>query len=165
MVYLDHWALRRFSGDARLASRLRVVLHDSGGTVALSWLNLVEYATVSNSEQRREAEKFVEGFLPAIFRIDTNVPAVDKRESLHDPLPHADPALALMFVNAEELRGQPFTATGLFERLYDEGLARTKDRLAAIIQGRLESLRLAYSEDSVLREAVGRAALGLDAFR
>src|SRR2546427_172904 len=78
MVYLDHWALRKFSGDAGLASRLTGILHGHG-SLTLSWLNLGEYATVSDPEQRRAAEQFVEGVLPAIFCIDVDLAAVAKR--------------------------------------------------------------------------------------
>jgi len=153
MVYLDHWALRRFSEDNALASRLRGILHGRGGTLALSWLNLGEYATVSDPKQRRAAEQFVESILPAVFCIDVDLAAVDKRERARHPLPHADESLAFLFINAGQCGLNAFTAKGLFE-VHDRGLASTKDRLAAIVQGRLESLRRTYSEDDVLREAV-----------
>ena len=56
LVYLDHWALRRFSEDSDLGARLTGILRDRGGTLALSWLNLGEYAAVSDPKQRRAAE-------------------------------------------------------------------------------------------------------------
>lgn len=154
MVYLDHWALRKFSGDADLASRLTETLHDRGGTLGLSWLNLGEYARVSDPDQRRAAEQFVEGILPAVFCIDVDLAAVNQREGTRDALPHADRDLALLFVNRGEQGLKAFTATGLFDQLNDESLARTKDRLAVVIQGRLELLRQTHSEDDVFRKAV-----------
>ncbi len=154
MVYLDHWAFRKFSGDNDLASRLTGILHGRGGTLALSWLNLAEYATVSDPDQRGAAEQFVEGILPAVFCIDVNLAAVNQREGAHDSLPHADRALALLFVTTEGQGLKAFTATGLFERLYNESLTRIKDRLAAAIQERLELLRRTHSEDDLFRKAV-----------
>jgi hypothetical protein len=35
MVYLDHWAHRKFSGDNDLTSRLTGILHGRGGTLSL----------------------------------------------------------------------------------------------------------------------------------
>jgi len=42
--------------------------------------------------------------------------------------------------------------------LNDESLARTKDRVAAVIQGRLELLRQTHNDDDVFREAVRHAS-------
>lgn len=156
MVYLDHWALRKFSGDKALAARLTGILHGRGGTLALSWLNLGEYATVSDPNQRRSAEQFVDDVLPAVFCIDVDLAAVNKREGAHDRLPHADQALALLFLNTGRQGLKTFTATGLFE-LYDERLACTKGRLAAATQERLELLRRKHSEDDSFRKAVMHA--------
>jgi len=154
MVYLDHWALRKLSEDNDLASRLTKILHDRDGTLAISWLNLGEYARVSDPDQRRAAEQFVEGILPAVFCIDVDLAAVDQREGLRDALPHADRDLALLFVNAGKQGLKAFTVMGLFDQLNNESVARTKDRLAAVIQGRLELLRQTHSEDDVFRKAV-----------
>jgi len=155
LVYLDHWALRRFSEDSDLGARLTGILRDRGGTLALSWLNLGEYAAVSDPKQRRAAEQFVEGILPAVFCVQVDLATVDKRERAQDPLPHADPDLSLLFVRGREGL-KTITATGLFE-VYDETLARTKDRLATIVQGRLEFLRRTHREDDSFRKAVMRA--------
>jgi len=115
MVYLDHWALRKFSGDDALASRLTKTLHDRDGTLALSWLNLGEYARVSDPNQRRAAEQFVEGVLPAVFCINVDLAAVNQREGLRDVLPHADRELALLFVNEGKQGLKTFTAMGMFD--------------------------------------------------
>ncbi len=138
MPYLDHWAFRKFSGDAGLGARLAAALRARGGTLALSWLNLGEYAAVSDPAQRRAAEQFVESVLPRIFCVDVDLAAVDKRERDGDPMPHADRALAAMFVNLGGPEDSPFTAKGIFEQLHDAGLARTQERLAATVQERLE---------------------------
>lgn len=113
---------------------------------------------MSDSDQRRAAEQFVDGILPAVFCIDVDLAAVNQREGARDGLPHADRDLALLFVNAGKQGLKAFTAVGLFDQLNDESLARTKDRLAVAIQGRLESLRQTHSEDDVFRKAVLHAS-------
>ena len=50
MVYLDHWALRKFADDPELGSRFARAIRARGGTLALSWLNLGEFARVSDPE-------------------------------------------------------------------------------------------------------------------
>jgi len=153
MVYLDHWAFRLFSSDAALASRFVGALKARGGTLAISWLNLGEYANVSVLESRRAAEAFVESALPAVFCIDVDLAAVDNREETGHPLPHADQAFASLMLN----RSGSFTAKGLFEPLFDAELAGTHAKLAATSQGRLEYLRQEYHRDPKLAQAVKHA--------
>ncbi len=79
MVYLDHWALRVFSSDPALAARLIVALRASHGTLALSWMNLGEYATVADPEQRRQTERLLEDILPNVFCLEVHkVVALDR---------------------------------------------------------------------------------------
>src|SRR5262249_18799841 len=131
MAYLDHWAFRRFSTNPALSSRLVKALRTRDGTLALSWLNLGEYAKVSIVASRQAAEKFVDDVLPSIFCIQVDLAAVDKREKAGDPLPHADEDLAATLVDAT----RSLTAKGMFVQLHDAGLADTKDRLAATVKG------------------------------
>jgi hypothetical protein len=160
MVYLDHWALRKFADAPELRSRFLAALRARVGTLALSWLNLAEFAAVSHREQRRAAEAFLEAALPAIFCIDVDLAAVDKRMNTGDPLPHADRELLLLFRDWGGSADKRFTAIGLCERLYDSGLAQTKEKLATTLQGRLEYLRETYRTDRSFREAVRHAEHG-----
>jgi len=153
MVYLDHWAFRKFASDSKLAFRFGAALRARNGTLALSWLNLGEYTTVSDLEQRREAERFVDGVLPAIFVLDVDLAAVDNRERANDPLPHANRALASLFVSAGT-PDRPFTATGVFEQLSDSRLVGTLDRLAANVRNRLVDLREEHRTTKDFQEAV-----------
>jgi len=157
MIYLDHWALRQFSRDTALTSRFVNVLRSLGGTLALSWLNLGEFATVSMVESRREAEAFVESVLPAVFCIDVDLSGVDDREKSGDPVPHADRAAVPLLLNGDGSGDRPFTAKGLFEPLFNPELAETKDRLAVNVQGRLESLREEYHSNALLADVVHHA--------
>jgi len=154
-----------------------------GGTLAVSWLNLGEYATVTSRETRRQAERLLERIVPAVFPLDVDPGAVSKRElagrteggarSFVDP--HADTVFAKLFV-----RGRPsiaasgldlrITASGVFEPLNHDRLIRSKHRLAATTRGALEKLRRQHADDPEFRRLVGatrkpdaRAATDTDA--
>ena len=66
-VYLDHWALRRFSENNSLATRLTTALQSQNGTLALSWLNVVEFAKMTVERQARNVETLLEAILPRVF--------------------------------------------------------------------------------------------------
>src|SRR5262249_27714936 len=111
---------------------------------------------VSAVESRRAAEAFVDSVLPAVFCIDVDLAAVNEREQSGHPLPHADECLALRLL---KIRGSSikFPAAGLSEPLFLPELAQTKDRLAAITQGRLQYLRQEYHRDPTFARAVRHA--------
>src|SRR5438093_10339298 len=94
-VYLDHCALRTISEDQGLTARLATALESIGGTLALSWVNLAEFAKVTNQEQALKAEKLIDANLPRIFFLEANpFEVIDRENSLlagGPPLPpHAD---------------------------------------------------------------------------
>ncbi len=66
-VYLDHWAVMDFASDASLAARLREDIHRIGGTLVISWMNLIEFAKVTDRSQGGDAETFIDRFLPRVF--------------------------------------------------------------------------------------------------
>src|SRR5882762_2611211 len=102
-VYLDHWAVRELSEDEILANRFATALESRGGTLALSWANLVEFGKVVNEKQTRMAESFIESNLPRVFFIEAEPFIVIGRE---DELlaggppapPHADQEFLKLFV-------------------------------------------------------------------
>ncbi len=57
MGYCDHFGLRRFAEDDALGDRLADSLKTGGGTLAVSWLNLGEYANVTSRETRVQVER------------------------------------------------------------------------------------------------------------
>ena len=150
MIYLDHWAFRRFSTNGALCARLVKALRARHGTLAISWLNLGEYASVSVVASRQAAEQFVEDVLPSIFCLQVDLAAVDNREKAGDPLPHADEALAATLVDSTG----SLSAKGMFLPLHDAGLAATQDKLATIVKGRLDLLRTTYVSDKTFRKEV-----------
>jgi hypothetical protein len=78
-VYLGHSALREFSTDSELGSRFARALAARGGTLALSMMNFLEYARVTDREQVLCAERFVDGVLPRVFFMDVSPLAVMRR--------------------------------------------------------------------------------------
>jgi hypothetical protein len=156
MAYVDHCGLLKFSADAKLGVRLSSALHARDGTLAISWLNFGEYATVTDLVQRRAVEQFLDSMLPAIFCIDVD-PAVMEREGSSHPFPHADHALSKLFYNDREATVRLFTAARLFEPLNHELLIRGKERLAGKVQPRLEALRAEYKASAAFRRDVTAA--------
>jgi len=113
--------------------------------LAISWLNLGEYATVTDLAQRQAAEEFLDGMLPGIFCIDVDAVRVMKQQQAGHPFPHADQAVASLFLNNRRATVRLVTAAGLFEPLNHARLIRGKEELAAKIRPRLEALRLEHA--------------------
>lgn len=70
VVYMDHWAVRKFSTEKALGSRFIAALHRSGGTLLLSLHNFGEFSGVSVEEQAVAAEEFFDLALPRMFVAD-----------------------------------------------------------------------------------------------
>jgi hypothetical protein len=108
MGYCDHFGLRRFAEDDALGDRLADSLKTGGGTLAVSWLNLGEYANVTSRETRVQVERLLDRTMPAVFPLDVDVGPVSKRELAGQLDPHADRELARLFV-----RARPSIAAGM----------------------------------------------------
>ena len=164
MGYSDHFGLRRIAEDQAHADRLAGALKASGGSLALSWLNLGEYATVTDREQRLQAERLIDRVLPAVFPLDVGPFEVHRRQIAAGPHPpHADEAVAIILTktvesliaaSGVEVR---LTASGVFDPLNHERLIVSKERLARITQEKLEGLRKEYATNPDFRRAVMRA--------
>ncbi|MGZ8901170.1 MAG: hypothetical protein ACXW3Z_13845, partial [Limisphaerales bacterium] len=79
-VYLDHWALRTISESDSLAERLSEALRQRGGTLVLSWLNVVEFSKVADESQRRKADLFVNSVAENVYWLDPVFFTVIQRE-------------------------------------------------------------------------------------
>lgn len=154
LTYLDHWAMRLFSTDDALAERLVAAIHASGGSLALSWLNVGEWATVTDRAQRLRIEELLNRLLPNLYCIEVEPFAVITREERGQFRAQADEALARLFVNDRERTVHPFTATGLFEPVNHPRLIAAKDRLAQTTLGQLENLRIEYMQNANFRREV-----------
>jgi hypothetical protein len=102
-VYLDHWAVRKLSEDRGKAGRFAAALETHGGTLAISWVNLLEFSKLTDTEQARKAEGLIEANLPRIFFLEVDPFVVIGRENdllSGGPLgpPHADQGLLRGFI-------------------------------------------------------------------
>jgi len=120
-VYLDHWALRKFSQDSALAQRFTRTLEGRGGTLALSWLNLAEFSKVTDHDQGKMAEEFYAVNLPRIFFLDSDPFSVIQRvdEMLSgrarvSVAQHADAGFLSTFVHLKSDTPTSFTVREIF---------------------------------------------------
>ncbi len=161
IVYLDHWALRKVSEDDKLAARFASGLQVRNGTLALSWLNLVEFAKVTSAEQAHKAETFLDSNLPRIFSMEVEPSAVISRENA--PLsgspgaPHpGDLDFLKVFAQLRPASLNPLTAHDLFAIMQNPRVAQGIDRLADTVVSRISSLRSEHGTNSNFRSAVAR---------
>lgn len=155
--YSDHFGLRRIAEDEARTDRLVAALKASGGSLALSWLNLGEYSTVTDREQHLEVERLIDRILPAVFPLDVAPLDVHKRELAGGPHPpQAELVVALGLVKkvpSLAASGIDFkmTAAGLFERLNDDSIIAAKNRLAGLTRMALEDLRTRHNNNPSAR--------------
>lgn len=163
MGYCDHCALRKIAADQALSEKLVTALKAGGGTLAVSWLNLGEYATVTDREQRLEAELLLDRLLPHVFPINVDPGVVSKREHAGDPYPHADREIGALFVKKRTVTISAsgidllLSASDLFEPVNHPILIRGKDRLARLTLRVLNQRRRDYATRTVFSKQVREA--------
>ncbi|MET3441835.1 hypothetical protein ABIC94_002597 [Variovorax paradoxus] len=69
-IYMDHWAIRKFSEDLSLRDRFLAALNRSGGTLLLSLHNFGEFSGMTDEQQAAAAELFFDLALPRLFVAD-----------------------------------------------------------------------------------------------
>jgi hypothetical protein len=161
IVYLDHWALRRFSEDDKLACRFATGLRVRGGTLALSWLNLAEFGNVTSGQQAREAESFLDSNLPRVFFMEVEPFTVIGREDallagLAGAPPPADLDLLKAFAQLRPPSSHPLGAHDLFTIMQNPRMARGLEGLGDKVAGRISSLRDEHGTNPAFRSAVAR---------
>ena len=168
-VYLDHWALGDLSEDDQMTIRFAGALKARGGTLALSWVNLAEFAIGTNVDSARKAETFINANLPRIFFLEPNPFAVIDRENgllAGGPPkpPHADEqflkAFLLFWGSNQGLSSLTLTAHDLFQTVQAQGLARRKYELADTFIGRIAAMRSELENDVPFRSELRRPARG-----
>lgn len=82
VVYLDHWAIRRFSSDSTLGGRFIAALKASGGSLVISHANLAELTGPTDVKQIDQVADFLESVLPNIFFALFNVEPAIQLENL-----------------------------------------------------------------------------------
>jgi len=165
-VYLDHWALRRFSEDEQLAGRLAAGIKSRGGTLALSWINLAEFTKVTVEEQARNAENLIEATFPRVFLLEVNPFIVIERENrLLDGAPptppHADVDFLKAIVGLNPNSFNLLSARDLFTVVRDEGSMQRFNNLADTVVERIEALRRQVKADLEFQSAIGRSPSGM----
>lgn len=71
LVYLDHWAVRRFSDDEALADRFIAALHAAQGTWLFSHINLSEFTAMRDVPTARRVEALIQRAFPYFYVLDT----------------------------------------------------------------------------------------------
>jgi hypothetical protein len=71
LVYLDHWAVRRFSDDAALGDRFIAALHSAQGTWIFSQMNLTEFTAMRDIATARRVEALIQRAFPHFYVLDT----------------------------------------------------------------------------------------------
>jgi hypothetical protein len=164
-VYLDHWALRKFSEDQTLLTRLTAALQSRNGTLALSLLNLAEFTKVTVEEQARQAENLVEAILPRVFFLEFEPFAVISREDKllaggAPTAPHAALDLLRVFSQLKPTSLNPFTARDLFTAVHNSRLAERLDSLADTVVDRVKTLRDTLDTDEAFQSIIRRPPSG-----
>ena len=161
MVYLDHWALRKISEDPTLRARFVDSMSTSGGTLAVSWLNIAEFSQVSSPETHALAESLVEAVLPALFFLESNPVTVWTNEDLQlqrkYPMPaHADVELLKTVASLKPTGLNLFSVRGLFSHVRESSVPGTLLDLTQSMIGHVENLRQQYVRDAVMRRSAKR---------
>lgn len=166
-VYFDHWALRKFSQDPVLAQRFTYTLKGRGGTLALSWLNLVEFSKVTDHSQGRLAEEFYAANFPRIFFLDSDPFSVIQREKeiltglARVPVaPHADTGFLSAFVHLRSDTLTDSTVRKLFMSVQSDRLQHDFSKLADVVAERIEALRNEHGQKPEFRSAIARLPSG-----
>jgi hypothetical protein len=166
-VYLDHWALRKFSQNPALAQRFTRMLEKRRGTLALSWLNLAEFSKVTDPDQGRMAEEFYAANLPRIFFLDSDPFSVIRREdvilsggAVAPVAPHADAAFLSTFAHLEPDTFSGFTVRELFRSVQNDQLQLDFNRLADAVAEGIQRLRIEHEQKRDFRSAVARLPSG-----
>lgn len=164
-VYLDHWAMRTFASDNELGDRLVDALKKGEGTLAISLLNLGEFAKVSDLGQAEEAESLIERALPNIFFIDIDIAQVIKREddllAGGEPCaPHSCTEIVPLLTDLDIQSVAPFTARNLLRGIQEQSIADAFEQLANSIVSDLRQKRDRLTNDRGYRNSVRRLPVG-----
>jgi len=164
-VYLDHWALLSFAENETLGTRLTAALKSQNGTLALSWLNVVEFTKVMAEGQARSVKQLLEMNLPRVFFLEVEPFSVIRREDellAGRPLvaPHADLDFLREFAHIKPMSLNSFTAHGLFKAVQDSPLGRSFEGLADSVVARVKALRYELDRSPSFQSAVRRSPSG-----
>ena len=165
-IYLDHWAWRKISECETLTNRFSHALKSRNGTLAFSWLNIIEFSKVTDEGQAHKANVLLDSIWPQVFILYPNffkvieqedkILAGGERFGLHGDLETLKSILKLSPFNPNSL--YPLRTPKLFGLVSLSGV--TYDDLADLIINYIESLRQDYCNNREFRLAVDRIPKG-----
>jgi hypothetical protein len=150
-VYLDTWAIRNFAEHPARGQRFRAALLKASGTLALSDVNLMEFANLDDPRNTQAAGHFIDSILPHLFlmRYDPFVASARELEVMvgrADQSPAGDEKMLRLFSEVAERRGDRLTVAPWFNAVYEE-----RERLRSHIPGIARSM---YDGINRLRERI-----------
>lgn len=160
-VYLDHWAWRKISESGVLTKRFSSALKSRNGTLAFSWINIIEFNKV-DPKQAQKADILLNEIWPEVFVLYPNFFKVIEQEHKnltegHAVAPHADleTLKAILKLKAMDPKSlHPLPTPKLFAHVPSTGIS--SDEFADQVIGHIESLRHDYSNDRGFFSAANR---------
>lgn len=165
-VYLDHWAWRKISESKTLTNRFSSALKARGGTLAFSWLNIIEFGKVTVEEQTRKADALLDEIWPHVFILYPNFFKVIEQEYIilaggERVAPHADLETLKSILKLSPLGPNslcPLPTPHLFGLVPSTGV--TYDDFADSVIHHIESLRQDYCNNREFYSTVNRIPKG-----
>jgi len=168
-VFLDTWAIRRFSEDAALGARFRVALVARPGTLVLSALSLTDFVGLSDCRHTEAAGEFVDSLCPRIFFIDFDPFKVRQREydviaGLTRECPAGDYGFLLHFAEPAALRYHPMGVRVWFAAVHGhrDTLLKHRDELGATVFTAVDALRARAAAEPGIRSDMRQPLRGAD---
>lgn len=167
-VYLDHWAWRRISESELLTEQFSSSLKSRGGTLALTWLNLIEFSKVTDNNQAFKADALLDKILPHVSFLNPNFFSVineeDKLQHGGEPTaPHADLVTLKYFAKHNSMKANTLELLpkqNLFRLVQATGTANRFEKFADLIICQIERLRSECAKNKEFFRAVKRVPKG-----
>lgn len=164
-VYLDHWALRQIADSPPLRERLSSAIVKAAGTFCVSAWNILEFASMSDVETMRRAERLLAACMPRLFFIECDPHVVIQREDgLSTGLvlgpPHGDLELLEVVLSLKPKGLEVIGVQGIFDAVRGSGLEEKERKLGELFKSRVDDLRLKIAADQELQQDAGRVSSG-----
>jgi hypothetical protein len=147
-VYLDHWAFREIADSKTLTKRFSEALFFRGGTLVLSWLNIVEFCKVTIENQRHNASSFLDKIGPNVFWINPDFLTVAKYKSgrsgnCNCPLPDMENAtIHLKALQSKSQNQSTASLGGGFDVVFNsKNIKQQFDELGSLISSQFDWMR------------------------